>query len=111
MRKKNTNLQLGKPLVPSEHRFKRTVVETIALGASVPSGWTTDGANGIYRQWFYKLSDLPEYEEFTNLFAQYKITGVATRMYLVPQTAESLKTPMKEPEQQRYRHSKTHKYL
>ena len=74
-------LQVGKPLTPVVHRFKRTVVQTIALGATPPSGWQSDGSVGIYKQWFFQLNDLPDHTDFTNLFTQYKITGVATKMY------------------------------
>lgn len=53
------------------HRFKRKVVlgNIIALNNG---GATTNAATAFS----FKLTDLPQYTDFTNLFDQYKITGV-----------------------------------
>lgn len=70
----------GGPLRPRIYRFKRTFVETIRIGTT-DGGWVSDGANGFYKKFKYQLTQLPAYQEFTELFTQYKITGALTRMY------------------------------
>lgn len=53
------------------HYFKRKVV----LGNITASNLAGVGSNGA-RAITFKLSDLPQYTDFTNLFDQYAITGV-----------------------------------
>lgn len=80
MRRK-TQLRVGKPLRPAIYYFKRSYSEVVELNTqSPPLGWSVVG-NALHRQFIYKLSDLNQYLEFTNLFNQYKITGVRLQMY------------------------------
>lgn len=61
---------------PATYNFKRTLSTVVQLNTQVvPAGWTATG-NALHRQFSYKLSDLPDYGDFTSMFAQYRLTGV-----------------------------------
>jgi len=74
-------MSIAKPMKPSVHFFKRTIAETISLGATPPDGWVSDGAHGIYPSGFFSLDSLPVYQDFQNLFSQYKIAAVSQKLY------------------------------
>lgn len=74
-------MKIGKPLRPKTYFFKRCLSETVQLNTqTIPSGWSSTG-NALYRQFVYKLSDLIDYSDFTNMFNQYKLTGVNIQMF------------------------------
>ena len=80
-----------KSLRPKSYFFKRSNVETIVLnpgGTSVPTGWTLVD-NGYVTFDLHALNQLHDYSDFTNLFSQYKINGVATKIYMSCTGAES----------------------
>lgn len=71
----------SKSLRPSVYFFKRMIEETVELNSSdPPANWVANG-NAISRQWQHKLSDILTLTDFTNLFAQYKITGVKYQFF------------------------------
>jgi len=68
--------RLAKPMRPATYSFKRSYSEVVQLNSSNPPlGWSAVG-NALHRQFVFKLSDLLDYTDFTNLFNQYKLTGV-----------------------------------
>ena len=68
-------MRMAKPLRPKIYYFKRMLSEVVQLNTqSPPAGWSATGT-ALHRQFVYKLSDLPDYSDFTNLFNQYKLTG------------------------------------
>lgn len=72
--------KMAKPLKPKTYFFKRCFSEVVQLNTqSPPLGWSVTG-NALYRQFVYKLSDLAQYTDFTNLFNQYKLTGVKIQL-------------------------------
>lgn len=81
MRRRIANSRIGRPMKPATFKFKRTFEQIVDL-AAVPSasGWIPSG-NGIYKQFVYDLSLLPNATDFTNLFSEYKLTGVSVKMY------------------------------
>lgn len=81
MKRRVANSKIGRPMKPATFRFKRTFEQVVDL-AAIPSasGWIPSG-NGIYKQFVYDLSLLPNSSDFTNLFSEYKLTGVAVKMY------------------------------
>lgn len=79
--RRRAKLTLAKPLKPKTYLFKRSFSEVVQLNTqTIPTGWEKTG-NALYRQFVYKLSDLLDYSDFTNMFNQYKLTGVNIQMY------------------------------
>jgi len=75
-RKKRTAPRLAKAMRPAIYYFKRRYSEVVTLNTSSPPlGWSASG-NSLVRSLIFKLSDLLDYSDFTNLFNQYKLTGV-----------------------------------
>ncbi len=69
-------------LMPQTYRFKRQMESIIRLSSEpVPPDWITDGDNGIYKQFAYILTELPDFADFTNLFRRYRLRGAALKMY------------------------------
>ncbi len=67
---------LAKAMRPAVYYFKRRYSEVVTLNtASPPLGWSASG-NSLVRTFVFKLSDLLDYSDFTNMFNQYKLTGV-----------------------------------
>lgn len=85
-RRRNTRrprTKLGRPskgLTTSVYKFKRSIVESFNL-TSPPSPWDAPDTDAITLSAAFKLNDLNDNSDFTNLFAQYKITGVKMEMY------------------------------
>lgn len=75
---------LGKPgrgLNQSTYFFKRKISEVVALADStVENGWLASSDNGVYKSWTFNLNQLSDITDFTNLFKQYKICGIAVDM-------------------------------
>lgn len=88
-------LKGGMP-APKVQLFKRTVMELVDLGVHQVENPSPDPQhNGLYSElltgtantsWTvapqYTLGDVPAHTDFTNLFTQYKICGVAERYFL-----------------------------
>lgn len=77
--------RIGRPnpraMRASIYQFKRQKTEVITLdNTSVPTGWTANG-NAIYKQFVFTLDQLPNYTEFTALFASYKVCAVKQEIY------------------------------
>lgn len=71
---------------PRVYNFTRSFVETIPLvnnadSPSIPSGWSVTADAGMVKAQAFNLAQLPDYSEFTNLYAQYRIMAVKTTMY------------------------------
>ena len=87
-RKHRRKTRLGKPsraLTASIYQFKRTMTEVIQVsngtdGGGLPTGWTADGF-AIYKQFVFTLEELPNYTEFTALFASYKVCAAKMEIY------------------------------
>lgn len=71
---------IGKPrsgLNQGTYLFKRRKTQVVSLvDGSLPTGWTSSGDNGVYRQWEFTLGDVNDVTDFSKLFKQYKICGV-----------------------------------
>jgi hypothetical protein len=68
-------------LRPRTYNFTRQFVENIQLNpGSIPTGWSFVG-NGMVRSQEFRISQLPNYTEFTSLFAQYRILAVKQEYY------------------------------
>lgn len=83
--RKRRRPSLGKPSTrfgrASIYQFRRQKTEVITLSnVSVPADWTADG-NAIYKQFVFTLDQMPNYTEFTALFASYKICAVKTEIF------------------------------
>lgn len=81
---------LGKPgrgLNPSVYLFKRRYVETFSM-SNAPSNWDSGSTDAITTNTLFKLEDLSDYSDFTNLFAQYKITAAKMEMYFSQNVVE-----------------------
>lgn len=88
IRKRTYKPRLAKPMRPATYAFKRSYSEVVTLNTSSPPvGWSATG-NALHRQFVFKLSDLVDYQDFTNLFNQYKLTGVKIQL-LFSNTASS----------------------
>lgn len=75
--------RLGRPsrgLKTSVYLFKRRYVQTFDLSVPPVDTWVNEG-NAITAHTGYRLADLSDYAEFTNLFAQYKLSAVKVQMY------------------------------
>lgn len=72
------------------HQFKQSFNQVIGINTSAPpSGWSVNG-NNLYRSLTFKLTDLLQHGEYTDLFAMYKIKGVRMQMYFSNSVAESM---------------------
>lgn len=72
------------------HSFKQSFNQVIGINtASPPTGWSVNG-NNLYRSLKFKLTDLLQHGEYTDLFAMYKIKGVRMQMYFSNNVAESI---------------------
>lgn len=80
---KKSKPKLGKPskgLRQSVYLFKRRKVDVIQLNTqSPPDDWEVGAFNSLYTQTSYKLDDLREDTDFTNLFKMYKLTAVSLK--------------------------------
>lgn len=84
---------LGKPsrgLKTSVYLFKRRFVETFDLG-NPPADWVDEGT-AITLHTGYRLQDLSDYNDFTNLFAQYKLSAVKVQMYFSSNAVTQVET-------------------
>ena len=78
------------------HSFKQSFNQVIGLNtSSAPSGWSTNG-NNLYRSLRFKLTDIQQHGEFTDLFAMYKLKGVRMQMYFSNTVAQSIMTTSNE---------------
>lgn len=75
--KRNTRrIPMSRAMRPQIYLFKRRRTEVVELDTQTPpTGWNSFG-NALYKQFVYKLTDLTNYSDFTNLFNQYKLAGV-----------------------------------
>ncbi len=90
-RKNNKQAKLGKPsrgLKQSVYFFKRRTVDVVELNTqSPPENWTVGSNNDLFRQTEYKLSDLRDKGDFSNLFLMYKLTAVSVKYMFSNTTA------------------------
>ncbi len=57
--------------------FKRRVTSVVNLNDTTNAGWTAfPGGDGFFKQWVFKLSDLSDTTDFSNIFRRYKINAV-----------------------------------
>ncbi len=80
-----TSWKIARPMRPRVYNFTRSYVETIQLvnnpSGPVPSGWSVTDDAGMVKAQAFNLAQLPDYSEFTSLYAQYRILAVKTTMY------------------------------
>lgn len=78
-------LAIPRGLRPAVHYFTRRTVESVNLldPQSWPSFWGVPEMSvaGIAGTQSFKLADVPDVTDFTNLFSQYKLMGVTQQMY------------------------------
>ena len=80
----------AKAMRPAIYYFKRKYSEVVQLNTSSPPlGWSASG-NALTRSLIFKLSDLLDFADFTNMFSQYKLTGV--KMEMIFSNTESSQT-------------------
>lgn len=79
--KKRARVQrVARPLRPAIYKFKRSVQQIVPLNQN--NGiWVNNDTGGIANTFTFKLSDLNEVTDFTNLFKYYKISAVRAQMY------------------------------
>lgn len=84
-RKSRGGWKLARPMRPRVYNFTRCFVETVQLvnnaGGPVPDGWQIAADAGMVKAQAFNLAQLPDYSEFTSLYAQYRILAVKTTMY------------------------------
>lgn len=87
--KRIRRLPISRPLRPKTYVFKRTISESFNM-TSPPSHWDIEGSVGaptaLTATQVFSLADLGTsdpggYEDFTKLFAMYKINAVGIKMY------------------------------
>lgn len=84
VKKTRARRTIARTLKPKTYQFTRSFVDQIKLrnGLNVPTGWTQiPDDHGIVQSRGFKLSDLPNWEEFKNLFSQYRIMAVSQEYY------------------------------
>lgn len=73
-------------MAPRVLSFKRTFSQNLTLNAVVPpGGWTSlspTGDQAIAINYVFSLNQIPDYQNFTNLFDSYKIVGTRVQGYL-----------------------------
>lgn len=79
-------LAVPRGLRPSVHYFTRRTVESVNLldSSTWPSFWGVPevAVAGIAGVQSFKLADVPDVTDFSNLFSQYKLMGVSQQMYV-----------------------------
>lgn len=90
-RRTRYNMRAPRPLgTGAIHSFKQSFNQVIGLNTTAPpTGWSVNG-NNLYRAMKFKLTDLQQHGEFTDLFAMYKIKAVRMQMYFSNSVAESM---------------------
>lgn len=84
---------LGKPsrgLRTAVYLFKRRFVETFDLD-NPPATWSNEGT-AITCHTGYRLADLSDFSDFTNMFAQYKLNAVKIQMYFSSNVVTQVET-------------------
>ncbi len=83
-RKYSRRIQRPLGLHPGTYKFKRSMVHEVNLLASdtgLPGAIATVDGRSIVWHYSVALDNLPGYTEFESLFEQYKLTGVAIKIY------------------------------
>lgn len=74
-------MRVARTMRPRTYNFTRSMIDQIQLNSTEPpAGWTRNG-NAIVQSRGFKLSDLPNYTEFTQLFSQYRILAIKQEYY------------------------------
>lgn len=67
-------------ITPSIYKFKRVNTHTVDL--NTPTGWDQfDSGDCIQKGWAFALNGIEGHTQFTNLFSQYKLTGVRLQFF------------------------------
>lgn len=77
--------RIGRPprsFRPSVYKFKRNVTQTIDLNNIDGTGWDLMDNAAMQKGISVALSSISDYTQFTNLFEQYKLTGL--RLQIIP---------------------------
>lgn len=80
-RKATFKSNIGRSISPKTYQFKRSSQEIVDLTQSTGQGWLVSTGGGIAKTFEFKLSDLNDNSDFTNLFKYYKINAVRVQMY------------------------------
>lgn len=66
---------------PAVHIFRRSITQTIQISTTaVPEGWYASG-NNLYKNWGFALNSITSYNDFSDLFKYYKLSGARVQMY------------------------------
>lgn len=78
-----TKANLPRGLHPGTYKFKRALVYEIDVKSNLgmPGSIACGDGKGVVWDWTVSLENLPNHQEFTNLFEQYRLTGVAFKIY------------------------------
>lgn len=83
-------VRMPRPMRPRSYFFNRSFVETVVLNSTAaPDGWTSVD-QGLVRSQPFKLSDLPQYTEFVNMFAQYRLLAVSQEYFFSNTSSDNL---------------------
>lgn len=76
---------------PRVIKFKRSQAETIIMNSAVPpTGWSAEAVTGaLFRQFQTGLVDVPDRDDFKNLFTAYRIKGVRIQGYVSNTSSDS----------------------
>jgi len=82
-RKTNGKSRIGRAITPKVYTFRRKVIDSVIAnnGASPGGGWLTTGDLALVTTMIFALNQLPGVTDFTNLFAEYRIKRVKTKIY------------------------------
>ena len=75
--------KITRSIVPKVYTFKRKVLDEVTASdaASPGAGWLTTGENCLTTTMIFALNQVPNPTDFTNLFAEYRIKSVRTKIW------------------------------
>lgn len=115
IRRKMGSKAIPRGLTPSVHFFKRTVEENVNLTdpTSLPLGLVACADGSVAGTFITKLNVMNNVSDFKNLFTQYKITGVAIKIYSMYTTSSTSSAVNRDGEQilVKYKYNRTGKPL
>lgn len=83
-------VSMPRAMRPRSYFFNRSFVETVTLNSTTPpTGWTAVD-NGLVRSQPFMLSQLDNYTEFVNMFAQYRLLAVSQEYFFSNTNSDNL---------------------
>lgn len=71
---------IARPFVPAVYKFKRSIDHIVPLKQN-NGDWVNNDTGGIANTFTFKLSDLNQVTDFSNLFKYYKLNAVRAQIY------------------------------